>query len=162
MVNRHARDVAARALQEFTDGSLSNRDYERRFPKSKADPALWGIYSQLWFCYSDTSEHTMTGKHALTDEGRAFIKRCLLFLKSDLEFQWPSPRLRLWYPVLRLIGFGRVLNRQIEKQMSKGDADVWPFLKKTDYEEALSKHAHPKEARVAFPISCQQNTPDSG
>src|SRR5271163_1161583 len=51
---------------------------------------------------STTSEHTLTGKHALTNEGRAIVERCLLFLKSDLEFQWPATKLRLWYPILRL------------------------------------------------------------
>jgi len=135
MVDRHTRDIAAQALGEFMDGSISNREYERRYPKSKDDPALRGIYANIWFCYSDTSEHTLTGKHALTDEGRAIIERCLLFLKSDLEFQWPATKLRLWYPLLRLIGLGRVVNRRVEKEMSVGDVDVWPFLKKAHYDQ---------------------------
>ncbi len=143
MVDRHARDIAAEALREFMEGSISNREYERRFPRSKEDPALWGIYSWLWFCYSDTREHTLTGKDALTDEGRALIGRCLLFLKSDLEFQWPPTKLHLWYPLLRLIGLGRVVNRQIEKKMSIGDVEVWPFLRKADYEGAISKQQQP-------------------
>jgi len=137
MVNRHARDIAAQALREFMEGSISNREYERRWPKSKDDPALWGIYANIWYCYSDTSEHTLTGKHALTDEGRAIVGRCLLFLKSDLEFQWPATKLRLWYPLLRLIGLGRIVNRKVEKEMSIGDVDVWPFLKKAQYEQML-------------------------
>jgi len=135
MVNRHARDIAAQALREFMEGSISNREYERRYPKSKDDPALWGIYANIWFCYSDTSEHTLTGKHALTDEGRAIVGRSLLFLKSDLEFQWPATKLRLWYPLLRLIGLGRIVNRKVEKEMSSGDVDVWPFLKKAHYDQ---------------------------
>ena len=141
MVDRHARDIAAEALRNFMEGSISNREYERRFPKSKGDPALWGIYSQIWFCYSDTLEHTLTGKHALTNEGRAYIGRCLLFLKSDLEFQWPPTKLRLWYPLLRLIGLGRIVNRKVEKEMSIGDVDVWPFLKKAEYEEVSHQGA---------------------
>jgi len=134
MVNRQARDTAAEVLREFRDGSISNREYERRYPRAKDDPALWGIYSQVWFCYSDSSEHGLTGKHALTGEGRALINRCLLFLASNLEFEWPATKLRIWFPFLRLIGFGRIVNRKIEKQMSIGDVDVWPFLKKSDYE----------------------------
>ncbi|MGB2899571.1 MAG: hypothetical protein WBB89_09920 [Candidatus Acidiferrum sp.] len=135
MVDRYARDLAAQTLREFIDGSISNREYERRCPKSKDDPALWSIYANIWFCYSDTSEHTLTGKHALTDEGRAIVGRCLLFLKSDLEFQWPATKLRLWYPLLRLIGLGRIVNRRVEKEMSVGDVDVWPFLKKAHYDQ---------------------------
>ena len=146
MVDRHARNIAAEALRDFMEGSISNKEYERRYPKSKDDPALWGIYANIWFCYSDTSEHTLSGKHALTDDGRAIVERCLLFLKSDLEFQWPATKLRLWYPLLRLIGLGRIVNRQVEKEMSIGEMEVWPFLRKTDYEEATSRQQEPKNA----------------
>ena len=40
MIDRHARDMAADALREFMEGSISNEEYERRYPKSKDDPAL--------------------------------------------------------------------------------------------------------------------------
>lgn len=136
MVDRHARDVAAEALRLFLEGSISNRDYERRFPRSKDDLALWAIYSNAWFCYSDTSEHTLTGKHALNDDQRAILKRCLLFLRSDLEFQWPPPKFRLRYGLLRLFGLGRNLNRQEQQEMSVGDKEVWPFLNKAEYERS--------------------------
>lgn len=139
MVDRHARDIAAEALREFSETRISNREYERRYPISKDDPALWGIYQNIWFCYSDTSEHTLTGKHALTDEGRAVVKRCLLFLKSDLEFEWPATKLRLWYAFLRLIGLGRIVNRSVTKEMSVGDVEVWPFLNKTQYQHACQQ-----------------------
>jgi len=115
MVDRAARDRAANAIRAFMEGSISNREYDRRYPRSKDDPAVWGIYSNSWFFYSDTSEHALAGKHALTGGGRAFMERCLLFLKSDLEFQWPSTKLRMWYPLLRLIGLGGVANRRVEK-----------------------------------------------
>jgi len=134
MVNRHTRDIAADVLQEFMEGSISNREYDRRFPKTKDDPALWAIYSNTWFCYSDTSEHTLTGKHALNDERRAILARCLMFLRSDLEFQWPPPKFRPWYGILRLLGLGRTLKRREQEEMSIGDVDVWPFLKKAQYE----------------------------
>lgn len=139
MIDRHARDLAVVALREFMEGSISNREYERRFPKSKDDPGLRSIYTNVWFCYSDTSEHTLTGKHALSKENRAVLERCLLFLKSDLEFQWPPTKISLWYPLLRLIGLGRVVNRKIEKEMGIGDVGVWPFFKNAEYEEMSRK-----------------------
>lgn len=139
MVERHSRDLAAQALMDFMLGLISNREYERRFPRSEHDAALWSIYSQVWFYYSDTLEHTLAGKHALTDEGRAFIERCLLFLKSDLEFKWPPSKLHIWYPFFRLIGLARIVNRKIEKEMTAGDTRVWPFLNRTEYEQSLGK-----------------------
>jgi hypothetical protein len=139
MVDRHARDIAAGALRDFMEGSISNREYERRYPRSKNGPALWAIYIHIWFCYSDLREHTLTGKHSLNAESRAFVERCLLFLRSDLEFQWLPPEFRLRYGILRLIGLGRILKRLEEEEMSIGDKELWPFLKKAEYEEAASK-----------------------
>jgi hypothetical protein len=135
VVDRHAREVAAKLLRQFTDGLISNREYERSFPKSKTDPALWAIYVNTWFCYSDTSEHTLTNKYAVNDEQRAILERCVLFLGTDLEFQWPPPKFRLWYGILRLLGFGRTLKRREEQEMSIGEVDAWPFLRKTQYQE---------------------------
>ena len=128
MVDRHARDIAADVVRDFMEGSISNKEYERRYPKSKSDPALWEIYVQIWFFYSDMSKHTLTGKHALNAERRAFLKRCLLFLKSDFEFQWPRQKFRPWYGILRFLGLGR--------EMTSGDIAVWPFFNAAQHEEA--------------------------
>jgi hypothetical protein len=139
--------MGADAVRDFMGGSISNREYERRYPRTKGDPALRAIYIALWFGYSDTSEHTMTGKHALNDEGRALVERCVLFLRTDLEFQWPVPSsLCLWYSFLRLVGLGWIVRRLAAQDMSMGDADVWPFLRKTDYEEAGGKQREPRNA----------------
>lgn len=139
MVDRHSRDIAAEALRDFMEGSISNEQYERRFPRNKDDPALWAVHEQTWLYYSDLTEHTLTGKYALTDAARALYERCLLFLRSDLEFQWPPPKIRLRYGILRLLGFGRLLKRREEKEMGIGEMEVWPFLKKAEYEEMSHK-----------------------
>lgn len=47
MIDRHARDIAAEVLQEFMQGSISNDEYERRFPGNKDDPALWAVHEQI-------------------------------------------------------------------------------------------------------------------
>jgi hypothetical protein len=139
MIDRHARDIAADALRDFMEGSISNKGYERRYPRSKNDPALWATYSRVWFFYSDVSEHGLTGKHALTEEGRAFLERCLLFLRSNIGFQWPPMKIHVWYPLLRLLGLGWIANRRVEKLMSVGDKEVWPFLRKAEYQDYISK-----------------------
>lgn len=146
MVDRQARDTAAALLRQFIDGLITNDEHERKFPRNKQDTALWAIYVQSWFSYSDLSEHTLTGKYALNDEGLALFERCLLFLKTDLEFQWPVPKIGLRYVLIRLLGFGWLLKRRDQQEMSIGDVEVWPFLRKTDYEEALSNHALPRDA----------------
>jgi len=120
------------------EGTISNREYERRYPRSKDDHALWEIYVQMWFLYSDLKEHTLTGEYALKEESRSFLDRCILFLKSDLDFQWPRQKFRPWYGLFRIIGLGRFIDRLERKEMNIGDVDVWPFLKKTEYEEVAN------------------------
>jgi hypothetical protein len=139
MIDRHARDIAADALRDFMEGSLSNEEYERRYPRSKDDPALWEIWVQVWFFYSDLKTHKLSGKHELNAERRAFVERCILFLEGNAEFEWPRQKFRPWYGILRLLGFGRTLKRQEEQEMAIGDKDVWPFLKRAEYEEAASR-----------------------
>jgi hypothetical protein len=135
MVDRNARDVAAHVLRQFMEGSISNEEYEQRYPRSKDDPAPWEIWIQVWFFYSDLKTHTLSGKHALNNDRRAFLERCILFLKSNAEFEWPRQKFRPWYGILRLLGSGRTLKRREEEEMSIGDKDVWPFLKRAQYEQ---------------------------
>ena len=146
MVDRKARDNAARVLRQLLDGTATNDDYERRFPTNKQDPSLWAVYIQSWFSYSDRREHTLTGKYALNDEGRKLFERCILFLKTDQEFEWPPPKIGLRYALMRLVGLGSLLERRDKEEMSIGDVEVWPFLKKADYERALRQQNEPKES----------------
>lgn len=134
MIDHKARGIAADVLREFMEGSISNDDYERRYPKSKGDPALWEIYVQVWFFYSDLKTHALTSKYALNPERRAFIERCILFLRSDVEFEWPRQKFRPWYGILWLLGFRRILKRWEEEELGIGDKEVWPFLKKAQCE----------------------------
>jgi hypothetical protein len=135
MVDRHARDIAGDALQDLLRGSISNDEYERKYPIAKDDPALRAIFVQVWFYYSDMHEHKLTSRYVPSDASRAFLERCVLFLKSNLEFQWPKSEFRLRYGIMRLLGLGRIVERRIKQKYSVGDEEVWPFLKKTEYEE---------------------------
>jgi hypothetical protein len=143
MIDRRARDTAANVLQAFMEGAISNYKYEDGFPRSKDDPALHAIHVQLWFYYSDVRQHTLIGKNTLSPEARALYERSVLFLKSDLEFQWPPPQLKLRYGLLRLLGLGRALKRYKEKKAGIGEKQFWPFLKQDDYEKRLAQYRYP-------------------
>lgn len=136
MIDRQARDIASGLIQAFMEGSITNREYERRYPKSKSDPAIWEVYKQIWFLYSDLKEHSLPGKQGLKDETRSFLERCILFLKSDLDFKWPAARIRPWHTLLRVAGLGRQVDRREAQEMGFGDVEVWPFLNRTDYRSA--------------------------
>ena len=128
MIDRHSRQIAVKALRDFVDGAISSKEYERRYPQSRDDPALREVYIQVWFLYSDVQTHFLTGKHAPNDENRMFLERCILFLQSDLEFQWPLQKCRPWCGLLRFFGLRRVAARGEDEEMPIGDKEVWPFL----------------------------------
>lgn len=117
------------------EGSISNREYERKYPRSNGDLALREIWIQVWFFYSDVTTHTLSGKHALNAECRTFVERCILFLNEDAEFEWPRQKFRPWYGIVRLLGCGRTLERRDEDEMNIGDKEVWPFQKRAQFEQ---------------------------
>jgi hypothetical protein len=92
MVNRHKREIAMRMVEGFAAGTVTSRDMDGDFPSDKNDPALAGIWEQLWFFWDDLHNHTLTGKHSPTPEARAMMDRCIAFLHSDLEYEWPPYR----------------------------------------------------------------------
>lgn len=133
MVDRRARDIAASALKEFLEGAITNEEYEEKYPRSKSDPALREIHLQIWFFYSDIKEHKLIGRNLLNDEQFRFFERCILFLKSDFEFEWPPQKLHLWRGILRLFG----IERETEEP-GDGDKSVWPFHTLEQHEQCLN------------------------
>ncbi len=92
MVYRRKRALAAGVLREFRDGGITNDEYEDRWPRNRGDRVFWAIYDQLWFYYDDIKTHRLTGKYELSPESRELFDRCILFLESDLEYDWPAAK----------------------------------------------------------------------
>ncbi|MCL5980304.1 MAG: hypothetical protein M1488_06460 [Gammaproteobacteria bacterium] len=143
MVDRAARNQLAEAILALASGCISNDEFEdKRLPHTKEDAAIFEVYSNgAWFLYSDLEEQWLIGKHRLSKATKAHIARWVLFLKTDLPYEWPVPtlwqKLGLLAANLVTLGIaGRILARRFR---AKGDRDVWPFIRRTDYEAAL-KH----------------------
>ena len=120
MVDKPKRMEAAQLIEDFLSCRITNFEYSDRYPRSD-DPVLFAIYSMLWFAYSDVREHRMDGKHALNGEGQQVVERCILFLKTEFEYQGPrkfqslsAPFKRIWYK-LRGTAVPELISR------------VWPF-----------------------------------
>src|SRR5437667_4707124 len=95
MVDRIQRDAASRVLRSFMDGAITNGEFEAQFPRSEEDSALPAIKANVWMLYSDLHRHKLTGKHEPNAETRALLERCVLFLETNLEFEWPAPKIGL-------------------------------------------------------------------
>jgi hypothetical protein len=138
MVNRTKRDLARRLVEKFLSGKITNDDFVNEYPDpEKDDRAIAAIYDRLWGFWDDRQTHTVAGEHDLSPEGRAVFERCIAFLNSDLEYEWPPLKWRsLLQTSLRLIGLGRIADRRSDEWARKvrtiGKWEVWPFIREED------------------------------
>jgi len=148
MIDIQARKSATSALTRFfLHGETTNFQYMDEFPLRSKDHALKSIYFVLWGLYSDVREHRMSGAHALTPEAIDIVNRCILFLGTNREYEWDSRLFslerakRAWSRLLQRFFFRKnkpSIREQLLDVLSdepQGDATVWPFRRRSDYEQ---------------------------
>ncbi len=139
MIDRKARNKLAEEIRHFMGCFTDNFEYDDAvFDIDSDDRGVIEVRQQVWVTYDDLRQHKMEGKWALPDDQMVIIKRCIVFLKSDIEYEWPKwPILYiLTRPLIWLITLGRlteVLDRHFNRA---GKTHVWPFHTEKDYEAA--------------------------
>jgi hypothetical protein len=121
MVDKPKRLEAAKVIEDFLASRITNFQYDDCYPHSTGDPALFAIYSMLWFAYSDVREHRMDGKRSLKNDGRQLAEQCILFLKTDNEYHGPKNFVSLSAP------FKKVWYRLRRKSPRELIGPAWPF-----------------------------------
>ncbi len=111
-INRQQRDDLAASFGRLLAGEITTDQFSAgldRWAESE-DPAVVKIADFADGLYSDTVfSHRLVGKHALSPELRQTVLRCLMFLRSDLEYLWPRggsavpPFIGLWSPGFYLL-----------------------------------------------------------
>ena len=142
MVDDIARRRLAELARHLTAGRITNDDFEDKRPSS-SERALHDIYFYgLWPLYDDFITHRLTGPWALSPDGRAWVARIILFLRSGQPYRYPRLTGLRAMPVLllSLITFGWFGRFWVSHKWSLGDQSLWPFFSREDYERAL---AHP-------------------
>lgn len=145
MVDREERDLLVESLRQMLKGNLSVKEYDKKeeyFMVSKDKAVLEIVAEMSWVC-DDIALSFWSHKKRVKYHAE-FIEHCILFLSTNLEYEWPEMKQN--NPFKRLISlltfyiFPRFrepsqesLNR---KYRSSGDVDVWPFLRKEDFEQA--------------------------
>jgi hypothetical protein len=87
----------------------------------------------VWRYYDDLRERRIDAEKPGEDILR-MLRRYVLFLESDLPFEWPSAAQRL----ARKIPGLRLLFTAIPKS-GEGDRALWPFYRRTDWEQAVAR-----------------------
>lgn len=126
MIDSEARNKFAELVRGLASGLITNDDFEDNIPDSR-DKAIISIFSEgVWFLYDDLREYKLKGKYALSKEEKSLVARCVLFLKTNYEYKWPSVSI-----IERLISFMTfgLVGYSVKKQWKEaGDIEVWPFL----------------------------------
>ena len=135
MIDRIARNNLAERLRQLASGSITNFEFERRGGGRSDDPAIRAIeFEFAWTHYDDFHEHRLDGRFKLTDRQRCDFARAVVFLKSDLEYRWPSASIgrtiQIW--LVRVLSFGAWMPAH-----RGGDLDVWPFYTQQEYRLSL-------------------------
>ena len=140
MVDRSTRDSARGLLRNFIDCKLTNDEFHAQFPDSENDAALRAIRSNVWMFYSDLHTHKLAGKHKPNAEVSALLGRCVLFLRSDFEFEWPVPKIGIANILPNLRRRAREFmgmspdSVPVRAASNGGDQTVWPFFRRSDYD----------------------------
>jgi len=181
--DRQRRDRMAEELRHFAGGRTTNDEFEDRLHAilkertvglKEDDAALWAITSRSWFLYDDTRVHRLDGKRKLNREARKEIARWIVFLHSDLPYEWPMRNfISINSCLLNLLTLGLaqiVLAPLYRKRYgSMGEWSVWPFIRKNDLEQEKkrprlltgrsSRYLTPKTGPNSQ-MSAHQKTPD--
>src|SRR5688572_1978698 len=138
VADRQARRSLAELARHLAAGRITNDDFENRRPDLSRD--LHQIYFYgLWPLYDDIVTHRLIGRRALTPEGRTWVARIVLFLRSETPYRYPRLNPLVAIPVfllsiLTLGWFGRFWRNY---HWRNGDQSVWPFYSRAEYEHAL-------------------------
>jgi len=145
MVNRSKRLCAKSLLERFLACQITNDDFNDSFPCDKADGALEAIYCNIWPYYSENRTHKLDGKHALQPEVEELFRRCVVFLASNLEYEWPPYEwIDLKYGFMRLFASSKKIDDQFERFKARGEFAVWPFIRQSDYLACLRRAGSPQ------------------
>ncbi|TWT77869.1 hypothetical protein Pla123a_16670 [Posidoniimonas polymericola] len=113
MINRPQRTRLSQDLRRLVTGRMTNDDFDDHYYdeyESSEDSAVravaefgWGLYSSdvLW-------PYRLKGRHRVSEEYRRVACRCVLFLRSNREYEWPpspsEPARRLLWAVCFNLG----------------------------------------------------------
>lgn len=114
-------------------------EFEDQVPFSSKDLAIVEIWWRAaWPFYGDLIEHILTREYRVSDDERREIAKCVLFLKTDQEYQWPRQtglKNSLMY-LLWLFSLGRAGYRAKKLFEAVGDLKASPFIRLKDLETA--------------------------
>ncbi|WP_196890170.1 hypothetical protein [Aureivirga sp. CE67] len=140
-MNRKDRNLLAENLRHYVSGQITNFEFidNTGLLDSSEDESVREFCKDFWNAYSDLKEHLNVGKHKITSENEIVVKRFILFLKSELEYEWKSEQRNFIKEIYNLLTLNFPVNKTknaIEKN-KLGEKEFWPFFKEEDYKNEI-------------------------
>lgn len=165
MIDRAERDKLAQLLEGISTGLISEKDFVKSLPEDSNDQAVMEIADQAYWISPELKRESL----------RQDVDMWVLFLSTDLEYEWPPFPTRVGYfqplalGTLAALLLGALAVFVLESSLTvlilvvmlsylaailwpalhgaiqdasyerAGDNDVWPFIRRSDYEEALGR-----------------------
>jgi hypothetical protein len=137
--DRDSRDRLIGAIRALLSGQITLEEFEGRVPARSSDPAIRAMLS-------DSAWRLFTGRHddSLADRDRGTVSRWVLFLKTDKPYEWPSlsRREQVAHALASVLTLGLTAKPLRQRIAGQGDAAVWPFLRRADYDAAMRSPAY--------------------
>ncbi|MGH7490040.1 MAG: hypothetical protein ACREMY_31205, partial [bacterium] len=90
MVDRAGRDRLAACIHQLAAGVLTNYDFEDEAEFDSTDRAIAAVFrGGPWLLYDDFPKYRLRGKCRLDPRVRKEAARWVLFLKTNLPYEWP-------------------------------------------------------------------------
>jgi hypothetical protein len=154
VVDRAQRDWLRSVLIAFQRGEIDRAALAHELARSCGDPAVFHICLELPLltCRLDDIPPGMEGRSISPDEWNVLVLRCLLFLRTDLPYEWRREyipyltpgeallKMGSWWHGARelLVDWSRHVREDHRRRLkAEGDPDVWPFIRWKDYQAAL-------------------------
>jgi hypothetical protein len=137
-------------LEEVTNGWLPEQYYRTEEAKFD-DPIIIPMLELCWGLYDDTRNHKLKGYDKLSPESLKIIARCILFLQTNREYEWPyfdtkNPLFKFSFKevVVSILTLGKYY-RDRRKQHNEayieftklGNFEIWPFKNILEFENQL-------------------------
>lgn len=147
--DRNARDLLIVALRRLMARQITNDAFEELMEDvPTTDRVVGEVYDRAWCLCSDQYSHHLDSD--LTRQVRPELARWILFLQTDLEYRWPpDPRgpLFIYNWPLNLLTLGwweRRKARRVAEWERHGDASVWPFLSRQEFDDTRGRTVDPR------------------
>jgi hypothetical protein len=92
MIDRAARSNLALHLRQLVTGRIRNDEYDEHYYDryiNSQDAAVRAVATFGWSLYSDSCGYRLKGAYSVSTESRRIAAHCVLFLQSELEYEWP-------------------------------------------------------------------------